>query len=149
MTRYFLSHGHVEYSRFCISLHTFATLARETASKLTSFKAWPVYYLLGSRKVSALSQPCLQHTTHTMYAGTYYEWKIIKTGAAGGERSEPPCLYLQYNNDDDTHLFFKKKGKSCGKKSRSSQLQNHSKHCIFNFNNNNRLPDYGQTALIF
>ena len=44
---------------------------------------------------SALSQPCsftALFTTHTMYAGMCYGWKITKSGAAGGEQSEPPCL---------------------------------------------------------
>ena len=51
------------------------------------------YYDLFVAARSALSQPCLQHSIACMQ-GMYVDLHDGKynSGAAGGERSEPPCL---------------------------------------------------------
>ena len=50
------------------------------------------YYDLFMAARSALSQPCSRHWMACMQV--CMPWKITKSGAAGGEQSEPPCLYM-------------------------------------------------------
>ena len=104
----------------CIWFLALSSLAREKASKLTSFLAGLLLRpcaQIGCSKCTYTHQNAIQPHVHVVYIrnqcllpyydlqglpfhsplyNTYhaYRYRLIESGAAGGERSEPPCLYI-------------------------------------------------------